>query len=104
MKEVDDMDAYVFRASLFCKDCARSLKLECSPAHSEDSDVYPQGPYPMGGGEADCPQHCDSCGLFLQNPLTPDGVAYVRERLAMPLGSKVFEEWSEFYGIKPGAE
>ena len=44
-----------------------------------DSDDFPKGPYPYGGGEADCPQHCDACGIFLENPLTEEGAAYVRE-------------------------
>ena len=47
-----------------------------------DSDDYPKGPYANGGGEADTPQHCDECQLFLENPLTSDGVAYVREAIA----------------------
>jgi len=51
----------------------------------EDSNHYPHGPIGDGGGEADCPQHCDSCGAFLENPLTPDGVAYVADSLAKPL-------------------
>lgn len=43
-----------------------------------DSSEYPKGPYPDGGGEADSPQHCGGCGLFLENPLTEDGWRYVR--------------------------
>jgi len=42
-----------------------------------DSNEYPKGPYEYGGGEADYPQHCDGCGLFLENSLTEDGVYYV---------------------------
>jgi hypothetical protein len=50
---------------------------------SYDSDDWPKGPYRHGGGEADCPQHCGACGLFLENALTDDGDSYVRE-LAEP--------------------
>lgn len=49
-----------------------------------DSERYPQGPYPDGGGEADSPNHCDRCGIFLHNPLTSVGYGYVNE---------VLEDW-----------
>lgn len=90
------MDAYVYQAALLCKDCAsaRIQSLEfCNMLYGSnpwpkywtkpwtDSDSYPQGPYPDGGGEADTPQHCDACGLFLENPLTGDGIRYVNEKL-----------------------
>jgi hypothetical protein len=58
---------------------------------SYDSDEYPKGPYPDGGGEADTPQHCDHCHCFLENPLTSDGYDYVRE--------KQNAEWDSFYDI-----
>jgi hypothetical protein len=31
-----------------------------------DSDELLKTPYPDGGGEADSPQHCEGCGLFLE--------------------------------------
>jgi len=37
-----------------------------------DRDNLPKGPCPDDGGEADTPQHCDTCGVFLGNPLTAD--------------------------------
>jgi hypothetical protein len=37
--------------------------------HTYDSDKFPKGPLADGGGESDCPQHCDTCGVFLENPL-----------------------------------
>lgn len=43
-----------------------------------DSGDFPKGPFPDGGGESDSPTHCDHCGVFLENPLTSDGVDYVR--------------------------
>jgi hypothetical protein len=84
------MRVYMFQAALLCEDCGAIAKIErkeYEPRDPEDessfdSDHYPKGPYADGGGEADCPQHCDSCGLFLENPLTPDGDAYVREQAA----------------------
>lgn len=72
------MDVYIFQAALLCGDCGERAQsdhaLEC---FEEDSDSYPQGPYSDGGGEADVPQHCDHCGMFLENPLTGDGYNYV---------------------------
>jgi hypothetical protein len=81
------MDVYLYRAALYCKDCGEAIKAELGFSHegmSEcdyDSDDYPKGPFPNGGGEADCPQHCDACGEFLCNPLTGDGEAYVMETM-----------------------
>jgi hypothetical protein len=98
------MDAYMYKASFLCKDCAEKVKgmLEYKyagvPESEFDSDEYPKGPYPDGGGEADCPQHCDTCGLFLENPLTGDGENYVYEALADRDGDPaVLSEWEDFY-------
>ena len=77
------MKAYAFNASLFCEDCGKRLVAAMDAKETQDngdSDQYPQGPYPHGGGEADTPQHCEACGVFLENPLTPDGDNYVREK------------------------
>ena len=109
------MDAYIFQAALLCTDCANAVfaTSEAPADCREDSDNYPQGPYSNGGGEADCPQHCDHCGLFLENPLTPDGDTYVREKTdayvhddaswsevaekAERAGEPVLAEWIIFY-------
>jgi len=110
------MDVYVFQAALLCTDCASEA---CAGSHTptderEDSDKYPQGPYVEGGGEADSPQHCDYCGLFLENPLTLDGESYVRDKAkafnthpdmawteiaaaAENGGQPVLGEWIRFY-------
>jgi hypothetical protein len=86
------MDAYVYQAALQCEDCA-SQKMHCLEYVNitmgrqwprpgwHDSTCYPQDPYPSGGGEADSPQHCDACGVFLENPLTGHGTHYVNEKL-----------------------
>jgi len=76
------MYAYMYRAAFLCEECGESKQKELKGTGAEssgESDVYPQGPYPDGGGEADSPQHCDSCEKFLQNPLTSEGDDYVRE-------------------------
>ena len=90
------MDAWIFQADVYCDDCARELIAECKGSDTGDSDDYPQGPYPDGGGEADCPQHCGSCGVFLENPLTGEGYEYVRTHDVV---SPVTDEWRAFYGI-----
>ena len=86
------MNAYVYRADLHCAPCGERI-MTYLEIDSGDSDDYPQGPYPNGGGEADTPQHCGTCGVFLENPLTDDGVEYVREASDGP----VVELWREFY-------
>lgn len=98
------MEAYVYCADIYCVDCGDSIKADLAGSALDDGDSnsYPQGPFPDGGGEADCPQHCGACGLFLKNPLTGDGYNYVREALLEHAESgrgaaEVLAEWREFY-------
>lgn len=75
------------------------------PSAPYDSDDFPKGPFPNGGGEADSPQHCDDCGRFLMNPLTPEGYAHVRDRLDAyaehGMGRlDVLSVWAHFYGFQ----
>jgi hypothetical protein len=101
------MDAYIYRASLYCTDCAEDIQaLLTIDEGCDDSDTYPQGPYPNGGGEADFPQHCDNCGVHLENPLTNDGYTYVREAVATAQEQTVPATtayhtgvWEQFYQI-----
>ena len=95
------MKAYVYQAALYCEDCGQRIA-EGLP-YDEDSNNFPSGPWPEGGGEADCPQHCGTCGVFLDNPLTPDGETYVRdafrEFVETGRGSPdVLREWRDAYG------
>ena len=73
--------------SFICWDCLR--KTHAMLAY--------QG-FPNGGGEADAPQHCDSCGVFLENPLTDEGVQYVLEAIEEGSGSCI-AEWAAFYDL-----
>ena len=81
------MNVYVFRADLLCEACGEAAcattphppEFNPESESSWDSDDYPKGPYPDGGGEADRPQHCGHCSVFLDNPLTTDGEEYVRD-------------------------
>lgn len=97
-------NVYIYQAALYCEDCGEAIcakmatPTEPDNESSYDSDDYPKGPYGDGGGEADSPQHCDSCGAFLENALTRDGVAYVREAIADASGNAdVLATWAEFY-------
>ena len=88
------MYAYLIKnaAAFVCWDCLR----ECCEAH-------PYTSHSNGGGEADAPQHCDSCGVFLENPLTwYDGYQYVSAAIEAyeydGYGTSVVE-WADFYGL-----
>jgi hypothetical protein len=83
------MDVFIFQAALLCTDCGEAYKSGNFPpaivadailaGEEYSSDQWPAGPYSNGGGEADTPQHCDHCQVFLDNPLTGDGETYVRD-------------------------
>ena len=103
------MNAYIFQAALLCEACGEATRdqihadghapISWDDESSYDSDQFPKGPFPQGGGEADCPQHCDQCGKFLKNPLTSDGVAYIREKFNEVEDTSGFDcplDWSEF--------
>jgi hypothetical protein len=108
------MYAYVFQAALWCEECGAEIRQEIEEEgncpkhpdneHTYDSDEYPKGPYGDGGGEADCPQHCDGCSTFLENPLTSDGYEYVKAALTEHNESgrgnaNVLRKWANFYEL-----
>lgn len=118
------MKAYAFNAALQCQACGEKSVAQCKAEGIEDngdSNQFPQGPYSNGGGEADCPQSCDICFTFLENPLTDDGLKYVVEaasefgstneatdeswediaQYAESSGNTVVAEWIRFY-LAPG--
>lgn len=102
------MNAYLYAAALYCGPCGETIRADLDRAgkrppnrdneSSYDSDQYPKGPYSDGGGESDSPCHCDACGAFLENPLTDDGVEYVREQVAIGDGRPdILAAWRAFY-------
>lgn len=101
------MDVYVYRAALLCAECGEATKTRlggpvggsADDESTYDSNDYPKGPYPDGGGEADSPQHCGSCRVLLENPLTDNGRDYVLTNVYDSLGG-VVGEWAEFYGLQ----
>jgi len=109
-------EVYIYQGALLCAGCGSEVKAELDtemnadghplkPEGDEttyDSDAYPKGPYPDGGGEADGPQACDICRKFLENPLTQDGYEYLRsmvhEAEAKGRGNEPhILEWKAFY-------
>jgi len=121
------MDVYAFQSALICEPCALE-QAQRFVGHSGDgpptvtrdnlasvlevwrmaeghkvdmSTRVPDGPIAEGGGEADSPQHCDICGMFLENQLTVAGVEFVAERLLALAGASFdghLGEWFRFYG------
>ena len=105
--------AYIYQADLYCEDCAKAIMAHLSTAADpSDSDDYPQGPY---RGEADSPWHCGNhtdclnaedlpnfgrVGMFLENPLTTEGYAYVQEAIANSGPSDpAIQLWQDYYHI-----
>jgi len=86
------MDVYIYQADIYCETCAAAIQAELEAAgraparrpsrDDADTDTWPAGPYPDGGGETDSPLHCAECGEYLGASLTPDGVQYVIDALA----------------------
>jgi len=70
---------YMFNAALLCEKCGTTARQEIDDQggcpvdveneYTYDSDEYPKGPYPNGGGEADYAHHCDHCDIALNNPV-----------------------------------
>lgn len=79
------MKAFIFDGDIYCEDCA-----------TPNMD----GPHADGGGETDTPQHCGECHVFLENPLTSEGVKYVRES-HRDNPSDTTREWMAYYELKP---
>lgn len=97
---------YVYCADIYCGVCGKEIIEDCKDVHEIDrdcTDSFPQ--FDDSSGEADCPQHCGECGVFLENPLTTDGYEYVKEAVlndlkASNLESIAVTEWGPFYDIE----
>jgi hypothetical protein len=99
------LTVFLYKADLLCRQCGqyhrdylafRNLApVDPDDESSYDSDEFPKGPYPNGGGEADTPQHCGDCGTFLKNPLTDDGRAYVQEEQDLVVGHTALSSGSQ---------
>jgi hypothetical protein len=116
------MNIYIYAADIYCEDCGKAIRRRIrkeghAPSdpkdeHSYDSDEYPKGSFPDGGGESDCPEHCGShedcinaivlpdgrkIGAWLENPLSSHGVEYVREHMRDDPDNEVVKLWAEWY-------
>lgn len=104
------MRVFMYQAALYCATCGQDHRdgipipegADLNDESTFDSNDYPKGPFEDGGGEADCPQHCDDCRTFLENPLTDDGVAYVREAIVDYMADgrargDIIALWAGFY-------
>ena len=82
--------AWIYEGDIYCPDC----KPIPDPA-SVDGISGVSFSFEL---EADTPHHCATCHVFLENPLTDDGIEYVRECLGEGL-TPVTQQWREYYGI-----
>jgi hypothetical protein len=93
------MKVYQYQASLYCEECGIKIIEDLGdPPHDWpwDSGDHPVGP--ENASEADSPQSCGACGIFLGNPLTDDGGDYVIEQFTTrDTVTEVMREWAEFY-------
>lgn len=110
------MEVYVYQAALYCADDGRLIR-EALAAEGKtdtgDSDDWPQGPYDDGGGAANSPYHCgaaEACvnamtlagvkiGVWLGNPLTSDGHAYLCEMLNASKPTRYQKELHRFWRL-----
>ena len=104
------MNVYIYAAGLYCEDCGKTICKQIREENHAHPAEYPQGPYPDGGGESDCPEHCSAgptcinaikfddgikVGVWLENELTTAGIEYVKETIRE--GGEVAELWAEYY-------
>lgn len=99
-------NVYIFAADIYCEDCGLAIRKRLTDSGDEpadpsdeksyDSDKFPKGPYPDGGGEADSPNHCGDCRKGLGNDLTRAGVKYVVDALNEARErSDLLDEWAK---------
>lgn len=105
------MNYFAHRGALYCDACMRKVQQLQERRKRMRPTVVAESP--ICDAEADTPQHCDSgpsClrptrvgkarhGRFLENPLTPDGVAYV-ETLHRERPTAVTAMWARHYGLQ----
>ena len=116
------MDAFIYAADLFCEDCGERIREQLTregkaPAnpddeHTYDSDYFPKGPFPDGGGEADTVCHCAGgkdcpnaiefgdgfkAGCMLENDLTNYGVEWLKEQAREAPDNELVQLWMKTY-------
>ena len=99
---------YTYRAACYCAGCGELIRDDLTaqgkaPLDPDDEWAYDSGDFPKGPDhpayhESDVPEHCDKCGMFLENALTEDGYAYVGEAIAeAEVLTTTLLEWRDFY-------
>ena len=76
------MKIYMFQADVYCKPCGEAIAAtlpdpDAWEREHPDSNSYPVA-YDSSEGEADSPEHCGRCSLFLERNLTEDGFRYFK--------------------------
>jgi len=96
------MIAYDYNSKIYCDDCANAIIVDLEAQEVEDTGdslTYPQGPNEDGGGAADAPNLCGTCGEFLENPLTELGREYVRGKLRENPSNDIYQHWGDYYAV-----
>jgi hypothetical protein len=98
------MKIYIYQSAMLCGPCGERTRLDLAndgeaPEDPDDEVTYdscgfPKGPYLSSDGAADTPDHCDSCGLFLEYGLTTEGEEYVKDAA---LEGDIPQEWRDHY-------
>ena len=82
-------NGYLVGDRYLCADCAY---------WADPNEIHGDDWRPLGVEETDCPNHCEDCEALIFEPLTSDGVGYVREALALGDGrAEVLATWRVAY-------
>lgn len=93
-----EITSWTHNGAIYCDGCAPAKG--CSDDRCDDSDCCPQ-PVFSTSDEADTPQHCAVCNVFLENALTSGGFEWLREALSSEHGNVRFkDEMRCFYGLR----
>ena len=93
---------YIYQADIYCEECGTDIAFRTAkPDYPKPWDTN-DFPMAVDNEESDCPEHCASCQVFLENPLTKDGQDYVLEAVweAAVDGKGLKDivlEWFNFY-------
>lgn len=100
----------IYCANMYCDECTEKIKEDHAkdgfvPDDPDNQYTYDSDEYPKDCDvtcEADCPQHCAGCHVFLENDLTCDGADYVVEAVRDDIASGhhdsiALTEWMPFY-------
>lgn len=91
---------YVTCDDALCADCAPAGFAESDYSEWEGFDGWSEPIAIFPSTESDTPTHCAECEALIPHDLTPDGLAYVAERLAADDGRpEIHAMWAEAYAV-----